>query len=210
MQAKLLRVLESGEVIRLGSNESHKTEVRFVSATNRDLKAMVDEGLFRQDLFFRINGSHIVLPPLRERRDDIPRIVRHAIGRFAGEIAPGVIPPDITDAALLRLSSFDWPGNVRQLLNVVQNMVVGAFGEADDKDSVALDVRHIPAEILDAERSDSSGGVGSLAGTSLEQIEKRAIRETLRMTGGNREQTATLLGIGERTLYRKLREYGLR
>lgn len=210
MQAKLLRVLESGEVIRLGSNEPRQTDVRFVSATNRDLKSMVDQGTFRQDLFFRINGSHILLPPLRERRDDIPRIVRHAIGRFSGEIAPGAAPPDITDAALLRLSGYDWPGNVRQLLNVVQNMVVASIGEADDKNGVTLDVRHIPAEILNAERTDSSAGTGSLAGTSLEQIEKRAIRETLRMTGGNREQTAILLGIGERTLYRKLREYGLR
>ncbi len=210
MQAKLLRVLESGEVIRLGSNEPRKTEVRFVSATNRDLKAMVEDSTFRRDLFFRINGSHIVLPPLRERRDDIPRIVRHAIGRFANEVVPGAAPPDITDAALLRLSSYDWPGNVRQLLNVVQNMVVQAVGESENAQTATLDIRHVPPEILDAEQSDLGGPAGSLAGTSLEQIEKRAIRETLKMTGGNREQTATLLGIGERTLYRKLREYGLR
>ena len=210
MQAKLLRVLESGEVVRLGSNEPRKTNVRFVSATNRDLKEMVDDGSFRQDLYFRINGSHIHLPPLRDRRDDIPRIVRHAIGRFAAEVAPNLPPPDITDAAVLRLSSHDWPGNVRQLLNVVQNMVVAAIGEAGGSGPVVLDVRHIPAEILEAEQGEAGGATGSLAGTSLEALEKRAIRETLRMTGGNREQAASLLGIGERTLYRKLKEYGLR
>lgn len=210
MQAKLLRVLESGEVVRLGANEPRKTDVRFVSATNRDLQAAVEKGEFRQDLFFRINGSHIHLPPLRDRRDDIPRIVRHAIGRFAAELSPAMVPPDITDAALLRLSSHDWPGNVRQLLNVVQNMVVSAIGESESAGPITLDIRHIPADILASEPGESGGASGSLAGTSLEQLEKRAIRETLRMTGGNREQTAKLLGIGERTLYRKLKEYGLR
>src|SRR5690606_18460557 len=108
MQAKLLRVLESGEVQRLGANESRKTDVRFVSATNRDLKKMVDEGAFRGDLYFRINGSHVHLPPLRERRDDIPRIVRHAVARFAGEFAPEEPVPEISDAALMRLTSYAW------------------------------------------------------------------------------------------------------
>ena len=216
MQAKLLRVLESGEVVRLGSNESKKADVRFVSATNRDLKQAVAQGKFREDLLFRIRGAEVHLPPLRERREDIPRIVRHAIARFAAGLNRPA--PDISDAAMMRLTAYHWPGNVRQLLNVVQNMVVmaGAGGEN-------LDVRHIPDDItvpddasLDAEGMPTGGsggalaGSGSLAGASLEQLEKRAIRETLRLTAGNREQAAKLLGIGERTLYRKLREYGLR
>ena len=217
MQAKLLRVLESGEVVRVGDNAPRSTDVRFVSATNKDLKKMVGEGTFREDLFFRINGSHVHLPPLRERRDDIPRIVRHAIQKHAAQFDRGV--PDITDAAVMRLTSYAWPGNVRQLLNVVQNMVVSAIGDAEEGQAVLLDVRHIPEDVrtddphdaddaLDA-GSGGSGG-GSLAGKSLEQLEKRAIRETLKLTGGNREHTAKLLGIGERTLYRKLKEYGLR
>ncbi|MCG3123519.1 MAG: Regulatory protein AtoC [Phycisphaerales bacterium] len=221
MQAKLLRVLETGEVVRLGSNEPRKTDVRFVSATNRDLKAMVAQGRFRGDLFFRINGSTVALPPLRERREDIPRIVRHAIARFVEMMAPGSAPFDITDAAMMRLTSFSWPGNVRQLLNVVQNMVVTAVGEAhgDVKSGgpggapPVLDTRHIPEDVRsedDATVPESASEMASLAGTSLEQIEKRAIRETLRLTGGNREHAAKLLGIGERTLYRKLKEYGLR
>jgi DNA-binding NtrC family response regulator len=222
MQAKLLRVLESGEVQRLGANESRKTDVRFVSATNRDLKKMVDEGAFRGDLYFRINGSHVHLPPLRERRDDIPRIVRHAVARFAGEFAPEEPVPEISDAALMRLTSYAWPGNVRQLLNVVQNMVVTGIGSSEPGQPVRLDIRHIPEDVRAEEEAEGAGNgfdasdlggavaPGSLAGTSLEQLEKRAIRETLKLTGGNREQAAKLLGIGERTLYRKLKEYGLR
>jgi len=206
MQAKLLRVLETGEVVRLGANDSRHTDVRFVSATNKDLRKLCDDGRFRDDLYFRVSGSHIHLPPLRDRREDIPRIVRHAIARYAGELNRSV--PDITDAALMRLTSYAWPGNVRQLLNTIQNMVVTATGDAQSGEPAVLDVRHIPPDIASGDEPEESGG--ALAGTSLEQLEKRAIRETLKLTGGNREQTAKMLGIGERTLYRKLKEYGLR
>lgn len=217
MQAKLLRVLETGEVVRLGSNEPRKTDVRLVSATNRDLSKMVAEGSFRGDLFFRINGATVSIPPLRERREDIPRIVRHAVARFAEQFNKSSPTPDITDAAIMRLTSCNWPGNVRQLLNVVQNMVVTAMGESlvgGGGGSIVLDVKHIPDSVRSDDAPEGEGEApvsgGGLAGTSLEQIEKRAIRETLRLTAGNREQAAKLLGIGERTLYRKLREYGLR
>ncbi len=217
MQAKLLRVLESGEVVRLGANEPRHVDVRLVSATNQDFSKKTADGSFRQDLYFRINGAHIHLPPLRDRREDIPRIVRHAIARFAGDLLPGEPAPEISDAAMLRLTAYGWPGNVRQLINVVENMVVMAIGDRDEGQAVRIDVGHIPAEIQIGEGvegvegfDDVGSGGGSLAGTSLEQLEKRAIRETLKLTGGNREQTAKLLGIGERTLYRKLKEYGLR
>lgn len=220
MQAKLLRVLETGEVVRLGSNETRKSDVRLVSATNKDVKAMSSRHEFREDLLFRIQGSLIHLPPLRERREDIPRIVRHAIAKASTANFPNLATPDITDAAMMRLTAFNWPGNVRQLLNVVQNMVVIAVGENADKPAAGatvLDVRHIPDDIrtgdedMTGPQAEASGaGQASLAGTTLEQIEKRAIRETLRLTAGNREQAAKLLGIGERTLYRKLKEYGLR
>ncbi len=214
MQAKLLRVLESGEVVRLGSNEPRHADVRFVSATNKDLKDMVRAGQFREDLFFRINGSHIHLPPLRERREDIPLLVRHAVERYSEQLAPGKQIPAVSDAAMMRLTSYNWPGNVRQLLNVVQNMVVTALGEeAPPGQAPTLDIRHIPEDVRTEDAHEDGHAVavtGSLAGTSLEQIEKRAIRETLRLTAGNREHAAKLLGIGERTLYRKLKEYGLR
>ena len=219
MQAKLLRVLESGEVIRLGANDTKNVDVRLVSATNQDFSKKTADGTFRQDLFFRINGAHVHLPPLRDRREDIPRIVRHAVAKFGGELLVGQPIPEISDTAMLRLTAFGWPGNVRQLINVVENMVVMAIGDNEDGHQVKIDVQHIPAEIQAAEGHEQFDGEssrgstatgGSLAGTSLEQLEKRAIRETLKLTGGNREQTAKLLGIGERTLYRKLKEYGLR
>ncbi len=222
MQAKLLRVLESGEVVRVGSNEVRRTDVRFVSATNRDLKKMVEEGSFRQDLYFRINGSHIHLPPLRERREDIPRIVRHAASKLSETLTPGRGVPEFSDAAMMRLTAYDWPGNIRQLLNVVQNAIIIAVGSADGQGPVRVAADHIPSDVVSGENDPEGaiGGIGgglggsgvggSLAGSSLEQLEKRAIRETLQLTGGNREKAAQLLGIGERTLYRKLKEYGLR
>lgn len=219
MQAKLLRVLESGEVVRLGSNEARKADVRFVCATNRDLREMVKEGRFREDLFFRINGNNVHLPPLRERREDVPPLVLFAVDRFTHEFASSpskAVVPTVTDSAMMRLTAYRWPGNVRQLLNVVQNMVVSALSEdrAPGQHAV-IDLRHIPDDVRgDGDAADESesgnAAAGSLAGTPLEQLEKRAIRETLRLTGGNREQAATMLGIGERTLYRKLKEYGLR
>jgi two-component system response regulator HydG len=118
----------------------------------------------------------------------------------------------------MRLTSYDWPGNVRQLLNVIQNLVVAAIGEGADPNHLTLDLRHIPDDVRTSDEAPGLAeggperelGAGALAGASLQQLEKRAIRETLRLTGGNREHAAKLLGIGERTLYRKLKEYGLR
>ena len=146
------------------------------------------------------------LPALRDRREDIPRIVRHAVSRFASELNPGKPVPDVSDAAMLRLTAFDWPGNVRQLLNIIQTMVVMSSGVS------VLGVEHVPDEVRESDGASgsSSYSIGSLAGTSLEQLERQAIRETLKLTAGNREQAAKMLGIGERTLYRKLNEYGLR
>jgi two-component system response regulator HydG len=201
MQAKLLRVLETGEIVRLGANEPRKTDVRFVSATNQDLRAMVADGRFREDLYFRIKGAEIQLPPLRERREDIPRLVNHFIGRFAAELDKPL--PEISKPAMLRLVAYDWPGNVRELLNVVQRLVVIC-------DEPEIDVRHIPEDVRSTDAAGGGPSFGSLAGVGLDKLEKEAIRQTLAMTGGNREQTANILGIGERTLYRKLKEYGLK
>jgi two-component system response regulator HydG len=200
MQSKLLRVLETGEVVRLGSNDKRKNDVRFVSATNRNLKQCVTEGTFREDLYFRIRGAEIEVPPLRERREDIPLLVNHALGRYASSLERPI--PTLTQPAMMRLVAYSWPGNVRELLNLVQRMIVTTEGDT-------IDVHNVPQEIR-ASDSDESPGMGSLAGIGLDRLEKEAIRQTLAMTGGNREQTAQMLGIGERTLYRKLREYGLK
>ena len=201
MQPRLLRVLESGEVIRLGSNDPRRVDVRFVSATNRDLRQASEDGAFREDLYFRIRGVEIRIPPLRERRDDIPLLVNHAAGRFAAEMDRPI--PEISEPAMLRLVSYSWPGNVRELFNVVHGMVVTAEGNS-------IEIHDVPDEIRESESDEEHATMRGLAGVGLDRLEKEAMRQTLAMTNGNREQTAKLLGIGERTLYRKLKEYGLR
>jgi two-component system response regulator HydG len=203
MQPKLLRVLETGDVVRLGSNENRKVDVRVVSATNRDLKKAAAEGQFREDLYFRLKGAEIHIPPLRERREDIPLLVNHAIGKYAADL--GRARPSITQPALMRLVAYDWPGNVREVFQLMHRMVVMAQGET-------IDLRDIPDEIRSADDSGENHAQSraGLAGVGLDKLEKEAIRQTLAMTAGNREQAAQMLGIGERTLYRKLKEYGLR
>lgn len=199
MQAKLLRVLESGEFVRLGSNETRHVDVRLISATNRDLDPLVKEGGFREDLYFRIKGVELKLPTLRERREDIPLLVRHYVAQYAEQLDRP--HPEVAEDVHLALMPCEWPGNVRQLMNAVQNMVVIA---EDNK----IEPRHIPPEILQEVAADNLATPPE--GLSLDQIEKQAIRNTLRLTSGNREQAAKMLGIGERTLYRKLKEYGLK
>ncbi|QDU33677.1 DNA-binding transcriptional response regulator [Poriferisphaera corsica] len=206
MQAKLLRVLESGEVVRLGSNKVLHVDVRLISATNRDLTNKVKEGTFREDLYFRIKGVELHLPSLRERREDIPLLVSHYANQFAQQLEKPA--PEIAEDLNMMLMQFDWPGNVRQLINVVQNMVI-------INTENRLDPQHLPQEIKQALGSDSSSDttssiINDSAGLRLDQIEKQAIRNALRINAGNREQAAKMLGIGERTLYRKLKEYGLK
>src|SRR3954452_10629241 len=198
MQAKLLRVLENGEVVRLGSNDPISVDVRLISATNRNLHEMVDEKEFREDLYYRLNGVTINLPPLRERRDDIPLLTYFFLQRAtekAGRQVKGLKPE--TQQLLM---GYSWPGNVRQLRNVVDNMVILSNEEE-------LSPQSLPTEIRPA--GGAPGGLDNVGGVSLEQLEREAIRSTLKMTSGNREQAAKILGIGERTLYRKIKEYGL-
>lgn len=198
MQAKLLRVLESGEVIRVGANEPRHVDVRLISATNHDLAQRVKEGRFREDLYFRIKGMEIHLPALRERREDIPLLVRHYAAHFASQLGRPV--PQLGEDVMQALLAFDWPGNVRQLMNVVQNMVVVAEGDR-------IEARHLPPELADRQ---APADFDVPAGMSLDQIEKQAIRNALSLNKGNREATAKMLNIGQRTLYRKLKEYGLK
>jgi len=209
MQAKLLRVLENGEVVRLGSNEPMQVDVRFISATNKDLDEMVAERQFREDLYYRIKGMTLKLPPLRERREDIPLLTHFFIRQVADKYAKQI--EGITPEAQRALMSHSWKGNVRELRRVVEQMVVLA---TDPR----LDVANIPAEIRPRMAGDTgSGGTANGGGTgvtippgiSLDQAERELIRSTLKMTNGNREQAAKVLGIGERTLYRKIKEYGL-
>lgn len=201
MQAKLLRTLETGEVIKVGSNETQYFDVRFVAATNHDLQEQVRNGLFREDLFYRLHGQAAIrLPALRERREDIPVLAQHfvdACNRENGTALTGIAPE-----AMRKLVNYHWPGNVRELRNVIQRMCLEAEGpilEADD----------LP-DNLKASTDIVRAGPPNLAGMTMADVEKLHIMNTLRMFGGNREKTAKALGIGARTLYRKLRDYGLR
>ena len=200
-QAKLLRVIEDGIIIPVGSNKPTVVDVRIISATNQNLPELIEEKQFRQDLYFRIKGVNISLPALRDRADDIPALIDYFLKEAASEVGSKVA--GITDAALTVLSHYDWPGNVRQLRNTVRTMVVMC-----DRDR--LDARDIPPEI--AQRRQLLAGnrpAAALGDVSLNQLEKQAIEETLAKTNGNREKAAKILGIGERTLYRKIKEYNL-
>jgi len=203
MQAKLLRVLEDGVVVPVGSHKPIKVDVRLISATNRDLTKLIEQNKFRQDLYFRIKGVSITLPALKDRAEDIPELVEHFLKEAVAETGSKV--KGISNAAMSVLVSYDWPGNIRQLRNCIRTMVVMC-------DREQLDVQDIPPEIyhLPQLTSGKSEPVGTnLAGLSLDELEKKAIMDTLAKTGGNREKAAKILGIGERTLYRKIKEYNL-
>ncbi len=204
-QIKLLRVLENGEITRIGENKPIQVNVRILSATNRDLEQLIESGAFRSDLFHRLKVVTVDLPRLADRRDDIIPLIDHFRRIFARKHAKPV--KGISGAASRRLVEFDWPGNVRQVRNFVESMVVV------DGDGV-LDVDDLPpelADVVDEEPTASmSAGPSHLIGQPLSEIERWAIEQTLRLAGGNREETAQILGIGARTLYRKLKEYDLR
>jgi two-component system response regulator HydG len=200
-QVKLLRALESGEIVRVGTNEPIKVSVRLISATNRDLNEAIAAGTFRQDLYHRLKVISIKLPPLRQRREDIPLLLDFFLKDLSA--AHGREIKAITPAARKALMSYAWPGNVRELKNTVESMVV------IDSDGV-LDVDDLTEEVASAVSGDSAAaGAAGLVGRPIEEIEKYYIAETLKQTGGNREEAARLLGIGERTLYRKIKEYGI-
>lgn len=202
-QIKLLRVLESREITRVGSNEAVKVDVRIISATNRNLEEAVAKGEFREDLYHRLKVISLKLPSLAERTQDVPLLIDHFMKVHAARYGKKI--KSMTTAARRRLMAFDWPGNVRQLSNTVDSMV------AVDYDEV-LDLDDLPLEFSPPE-SESGGsatdGLHTLVGKPLSEIEGLFIAETLKVTGGNREEAANMLGIGERTLYRKIKEYGL-
>jgi two-component system response regulator HydG len=201
MQAKLLRVIEDGIVIPVGSNKSTVVDVRIISATNHDLRELIEEKKFREDLYFRIKGVNISLPPLRERTEDIPEFVQYFLNESVAETGSKVT--GITDAAMSILTNYQWPGNIRQLRNAIRTIVVMC-------DRNILDIQDMPPEIHQP-RQLAAGPrpQSSAAGLSLNELEKQAIAETLAKTKGNRQIAAKILGIGERTLYRKIKEYNL-
>jgi two-component system response regulator HydG len=199
-QVKLLRVIEDGVITRIGSNESIEVDVRLIAATNQDLEKLIKEGKFREDLYFRLNVVSIKLPPLRERKEDIPLIIDVFLREFLQTHNKTI--SYISPEARKVLCNYPWPGNVRELKNCIESMVVVGTKNT-------LDIEDIPDHIL--QRSDKTPASPSLlGGITMEEAERELIKNTLATVGGNREEAAKMLGIGERTLYRKLDRYGLK
>ncbi len=196
LQAKILRVLESGEFIKIGDTKPQKADVRIIAATNRNLKKDIEDGLFRSDLFYRLSVFQIDLPPLRDRPTDIPEYAKFFASFFSTKINKAEITVD--KEALSRLSDYDWPGNIRELKNVMERSVILC------RDHI-IEVADLPPEI----REKRSTGKGNLSAFSLAAAEKLQIQKVLNHTRGNRAEAARLLEIGVATLYRKMDEYGL-
>ncbi|MGE4618779.1 MAG: sigma-54 dependent transcriptional regulator [Planctomycetota bacterium] len=199
VQVKLLRVLEEGEVVRMGSNDPVPTNVRLICATHRDLRKRIEEEKFREDLFYRINVVTIEIPPLRERTADIPLLVNHFLEEYSRVHDKSV--EGISREVLRVLTAYSWPGNVRELKNAIENMVVTSQEKV-------LDVDDLPGHIRPQRPLDPSRGLPM--GTTIQEMEKELIQATLEYVEGNRRKAAESLGIGERTLYRKIGEYDLR
>ena len=202
-QVKLLRVLETGEITRVGANDPIHVNVRLISATNKDLSEAIASGKFRADLYHRIKVVSLRLPPLRERREDIPLLIDYFLKEFNASHQKNVTA--VTPPARKALMAYSWPGNVRELRNVLESMIVMDYDGVLDVDDLTDDLR----EQTGVELGGLQAGRDALVGRPFDEIEKYFIAETLKLTSGNREEAARILGIGERTLYRKIKEYNL-
>ncbi len=195
-QVKLLRVLQEHEFERVGGNETIRTDVRLIAATNQSLKKMVDAGTFREDLYYRLNVINLRMPALRERASDIPALATHFLQQYASENAKSV--ERISEDALSRLVNYDWPGNVRELENVIERAVVLA-------ESSTIEPQQLPAEVAP---TTDNGAAPHIPGSSMADVERFAILETLEAMGGSTTRAAEMLGISVRKIQYKLHEYG--
>ena len=218
LQTRLLRVLAEGEFYRVGGQLPVKVDVRVIAATHQDLEARVRENLFREDLLHRLNVIRIEVPPLRSRREDIPELLQHYLDVASTEL--GVAPKVLADDARRALAAFDWPGNVRQLVNACRRMTVLAAGREIKASDIPADLGGIGA-VLSTSGTDWSQALASwaqarlasggapLLDDALPEFERTLLREALRTTRGGRQEAAKLLGWGRNTLTRKLKELGL-
>lgn len=200
LQSKLLRVLQEREVERIGSNKTVSIDVRVIAATNQDLWQQIEKGLFRKDLYYRLDVIHIEIPPLRQRRGDIPLLVEHMLKKHAD----GKIPCRVSREALNELTAYDWPGNVRELENVVEKLLLYHEGPDIEKADVLYALGSHPSQV--------SHKPGGLAGLTLAQVEEIVIGQALDNHGRNLEgkkRAAAELGISLSCLYDKVRKYGL-
>ncbi|MBN1515062.1 sigma 54-interacting transcriptional regulator [Candidatus Sumerlaeota bacterium] len=203
-QAKLLRVLQEGEIMRVGGNKPIRVDVRIITATNRNLMEMVKREKFREDLYYRLNVVELQLPPLRERREDIPVLAQYFFQQLRDSLTAG---RGISDDALAALSDYDWPGNIRQLRNAIEHALVMAQGQTIERE-------HLPTYLTQREKSKprlirQEDIATHFEPESLSDIEKRHIAACLRHFSGNKQKTAQALGISRSTLYEKMKAYDL-
>ena len=194
LQSKLLRVLETGEFVKVGDTKTTHVDVRILSATNRNLKEEIANGRFREDLYFRLSVFRILLPPLRQRRDDILLLAQHFIGQYARQT--GRTAPVLSSEAKSLFLSYPWPGNVREMMNAIEHAIIVCDNEITPGD--------LPIDMLSGEaQTDSDESL------DLKTVERNHIIKVLKFTHGNKTETARLLKIGLTTLYRKIEEYGI-
>jgi two-component system nitrogen regulation response regulator NtrX len=205
-QARILRVLTDQSFVRVGGNREIGVDVRVVSSTSGDLETAIEEKRFREDLFYRLNVVPVAIPPLAQRREDIPALADHFFARYASE--QGIAPPRIGEEAMAALQAYDWPGNVRQLRNVVERTVILAPRERLEQ----IDVDMLPPEITGGS-GEGEAGVGALMGVPLrearESFEREYLRVQIRRFSGNISKTAVFIGMERSALHRKLKLLGL-
>jgi len=200
IQVKLLRVLQDREFERLGGTRTHKVDVRLIAATNRDLRAALEEGTFREDLYYRLNVVAIDIPPLREHKEDIPALVDFFLKKFGREA--GGPPLSISPQALRLLMDYHWPGNVRELENILQRSVTLATGPK-------LEAADIHFDSPRSRRTAETNAPVLPEGTTLDQWEQEIIREALRRANGNKSQAARALGLSRNALRYRLSQMGV-
>ncbi len=203
IQVKLLRVIQEREFERLGGTKTHKVDVRLLAATNRDLRAALEEGTFREDLYYRLNVVPIDIPPLREHKEDIPELVKHFVERFAAGNDRDI--RGVTPAALKMLIDYHWPGNVRQLENTIERAVALSSGTTGNM----IDVADIHLDTAKSKAVVPTGNAFLPEGMTLEQWEDEMIREALRRANGNKSQAARLLGLSRNALRYRLGKLGV-
>jgi DNA-binding NtrC family response regulator len=204
MQQQLLRALQDGEVTRVGAVQPERVDIRLIAATNTDLEAAVAEDTFRRDLYYRLKVFQIVLPPLLQRKDDIPLLVAQALRRANAGLDREI--RGLSAIAMRQLMAYDWPGNVRELGAAVESAAIRCDGDL-------IEPSHLPQEVR--ARGGAGGGPAAEVGREIRyrpqppESEREAILAALEATGGNRTQAARLLGMGRTTLYQKMKEYGV-
>ncbi len=193
IQAKILRTLQNSEIRRLGGSETIRVDVRFIAATNKDLGALMEKNLFREDLFYRLNAAVLTVPPLRERKEDIPLLVEHFLAEYH-DSSPGA-RKEVAPEVLARFLDHSWPGNVRELKNTINYSVAMSAGER-------IGMEDLPVSFLD-------GGLNATPRNIREDMEKHLILKTLQSTNYNRSRVAQLLNMSRKTLYNKMERYGI-